>query len=39
MNSFELIFYFIVVVLVYDIFRSKAYREFGLLISGALAGF
>lgn len=38
-NSFELICYFIVILLVADIYKSKNYREFGLLISGALAGF
>nr|WP_072537597.1 carotenoid biosynthesis protein [Anaerococcus mediterraneensis] len=38
-NSFELICYFIVTMLIYDIFKRKNYREFGLLISGALAGF
>lgn len=38
-NSFELICYFIVILLVVDIYKSKNYRELGLLISGALAGF
>ena len=38
-NSFELICYFIVTMLIYDIFKRKNYKEFGLLISGALAGF
>lgn len=38
-NSFELICYFIVILLIVDIYKSKNYREFGLLISGALAGF
>ncbi|WP_308652715.1 carotenoid biosynthesis protein [uncultured Anaerococcus sp.] len=38
-NSFELICYFIVILLVVDIYKSRNYREFGLLISGALAGF
>lgn len=38
-NSFELICYFIVTMLIYDIFKRKNYRELGLLISGALAGF
>ncbi|EEI86976.1 hypothetical protein HMPREF0072_0531 [Anaerococcus lactolyticus ATCC 51172] len=38
-NSFEMICYFIVFLLVYDIYKSKKYREYGLLISGALAGF
>ena len=38
-NSFELICYFIVFILIVDILKSKNYRELGLLISGALAGF
>ena len=38
-NSFELVCYFIVFILVVDILKSKNYRELGLLISGALAGF
>lgn len=38
-NSFELICYFIVILLVVDIYKSKNYMELGLLISGALAGF
>lgn len=38
-NSFELLCYFIVFILVVDILKSKNYRELGLLISGALAGF
>lgn len=38
-NSFELICYFIVSILLVDIIKNKSYRELGLLISGALAGF
>lgn len=38
-NSFEIMCYFIVAILLYDIFKNKNYRELGLLISGALAGF
>ncbi|MCW6700816.1 carotenoid biosynthesis protein [Anaerococcus sp. NML200537] len=38
-NSFELICYFIVLILLLDIIKNKSYRELGLLISGALAGF
>ena len=38
-NSFEILCYFIVFILVVDILKSKNYRELGLLISGALAGF
>lgn len=38
-NSFEIICYFIVTILVIDILKNKNYRELGLLISGALAGF
>ncbi len=38
-NSFEIICYFIVSILIIDIFRNKRYQELGLLISGALAGF
>ena len=38
-NSFEIMCYVIVVILLYDIFKNKNYRELGLLISGALAGF
>lgn len=38
-NSFELICYFIVTILLVDIIKNKSYRELGLLISGALAGF
>ncbi|MEL3905381.1 MAG: carotenoid biosynthesis protein [Treponemataceae bacterium] len=38
-NSFELICYGIVLILVFDILKNKNYRELGLLISGALAGF
>ena len=38
-NSFELICYAIVFILLLDILKNKNYRELGLLISGALAGF
>lgn len=38
-NAFELICYFIVAILLVDIFKKKSYRELGLLVSGALAGF
>ena len=38
-NSFEIMCYVIVAILLYDIFKNKNYRELGLLISGALAGF
>lgn len=38
-NSFEIICYFIVTILVIDILKNKNYRELGLLISGAIAGF
>lgn len=38
-NSFEIICYFIVSILLIDILKNKKYRELGLLISGALAGF
>ena len=38
-NSFEIICYFIVVILLIDILKNKKYRELGLFISGALAGF
>lgn len=38
-NSFEIICYFIVVILFYDIFKNKNYKELGLLISGYFAGF
>lgn len=38
-NSFEIICYFIVVILFYDIFKNKNYKELGLLISGSFAGF
>lgn len=38
-NSFELICYFIVLILLLDIIKNKSYRELGLLISGSLAGF
>lgn len=38
-NSFEIMCYFIVAILLYDIFKNKNYRDLGLLISGALAGF
>ncbi|MFR7349691.1 hypothetical protein [Peptoniphilus sp.] len=38
-NSFEIICYFIVTILVIDILKNKNYRELCLLISGAIAGF
>lgn len=38
-NSFEIICYFIVTILVIDILKNKNYRELGLLVSGAIAGF
>lgn len=38
-NGFELMCYFIVLILVADILKKKNYNELGLLISGALAGF
>lgn len=38
-NSFEIICYFLVLILIIDIVKGKSYRELGLLISGALAGF
>lgn len=38
-NGFELMCYFIVLILVADILKKKNYSELGLLISGALAGF
>ena len=38
-NSFEIICYFIVMILVIDILKNKNYRELGLLIAGAIAGF
>ena len=38
-NSFEIICYFIVAILLIDILKNKNYRELGLLISGAIAGF
>ena len=38
-NSFEIICYFIVSILLIDILKNKNYRELGLLISGAIAGF
>lgn len=38
-NSFEIICYFIVSILVIDILKNKKYKELGLLISGAIAGF
>lgn len=38
-NSFEIMCYIIVAILLYDIFKNKNYKELGLLISGALAGF
>lgn len=38
-NSFEIMCYIIVAILLYDILKNKNYKELGLLISGALAGF
>ncbi len=38
-NSFEIMCYVIVAILLYDIFKNKNYKELGLLISGAIAGF
>lgn len=38
-NGFELMCYFIVLILVADILKKKNYNDLGLLISGALAGF
>lgn len=38
-NGFELMCYFIVLILVADILKKKNSNELGLLISGALAGF
>ncbi|MBS4872112.1 MAG: DUF422 domain-containing protein [Peptoniphilus sp. oral taxon 375] len=38
-NSFEVLCYLIVSILLIDILKNKNYRELGLLISGALAGF
>nr|WP_072515016.1 DUF422 domain-containing protein [Ndongobacter massiliensis] len=38
-NSFELLCYLMVLLLLFDLLKNKNYREFGLLISGALAGF
>lgn len=38
-NSFEMLCYFIVGILLFNIFKNKNYKELGLLISGALAGF
>lgn len=38
-NGFEIMCYFIVLILVVDILKKKNYKELGLLISGALAGF
>lgn len=38
-NSFEIMCYFIVGILLFDILKNKNYKELGLLISGALAGF
>lgn len=38
-NSFELICYSIVFILLLDILKNKNYRELGLFISGTLAGF
>lgn len=38
-NSFEMLCYFIVGILLFNIFKNKNYKALGLLISGALAGF
>lgn len=38
-NSFEILCYIIVGILLFDIMKTKNYKELGLLISGALAGF
>ncbi|EGS31182.1 putative membrane protein [Peptoniphilus sp. oral taxon 375 str. F0436] len=38
-NSFEVLCYLIASILLIDILKNKNYRELGLLISGALAGF
>lgn len=38
-NAFEILCYIIVSILVFDILNKKNYRELGLLISGAIAGF
>ena len=38
-NSFELICYFIVFILLFDLLKNKNYKELGLFSSGALAGF
>lgn len=38
-NSFEIMCYVIVAILLYDILKNRNYKELGLLISGALAGF
>lgn len=38
-NSFEIMCYVIVAILLYDILKNKNYKELGLLISGAIAGF
>lgn len=38
-NIFEILCYLIVGILLFDILRNKNYKELGLLISGALAGF
>lgn len=38
-NSFEIMCYIIVAILLYDILKNRNYKELGLLISGALAGF
>lgn len=38
-NSFEIMCYCIVFILLIDILKKKKYKELGLLISGSLAGF
>lgn len=38
-NVFEIMCYLIVSILLVDIFKKENYRELGLLISGAIAGF
>lgn len=38
-NAFEIMCYLIVSILLVDIFKKENYRELGLLISGAIAGF
>lgn len=38
-STFEILCYIIVGILIVDIFKKENYRELGLLISGAIAGF